>query len=157
MLNPSECKLVEYKAWHGLAILKSSLRGEKESFTSDKEAMERASFFERSGPAYTYMKGDAPVGCAGVVILRKGLGEAWSLVSKDSGVNPLTIHRMVKKTLMDIIEQHGLNRVQANTILSDQVGARWLELLGFKNETPFGMQKFGPNGGTYYLYSMVRK
>jgi hypothetical protein len=149
-----EYKLIAFQPEHALAILGYSLRNENSMGYQDAE--KQARLYAAAGEGFTFTHDGEIVGCGGIMMLRRGLGEAWTLVSSRHDVHPLKIHRTTKRMLEILMAKHSLRRVQASTLKSDPYGAQWLALLGFKCETPDGMAGFGLNGEIYYLYAKVR-
>jgi hypothetical protein len=91
------------------------------------------------------------VGCAGIVPLWPGVGQAWAVLSDAALSHPVILTRAVQRELAHIETKLALRRVQA-TVAEDHVeGRRWLAWLGFEVEGL--MRNYGPGGnGDYWLY-----
>ncbi len=91
------------------------------------------------------------VGCAGIVPLWPGVGQAWAVLSDTALSHPVILTRAAMRELQRIEEQLGLHRVQA-TVAEDHIeGRRWLAWLGFEVEGL--MRNYGPEGeGDFWLY-----
>lgn len=88
---------------------------------------------KETGWAFSVLGGGRAVGCAGVIPLWDGVGEAWSFFS-DEMKHPFFLHRTVKRYLGRIIEEKKLHRVQMNVLSGFEKGFRWAESLGFRSE-----------------------
>jgi hypothetical protein len=155
MPNLEGYKVSSFRAPHAIELLKRPIKFDTGWFTNEEETFRNAQQLELGGPGYTLYFNNGIVGVAGVMILRPGVGEAWALMCEGDYIEPLEFHRAVSKMLNSIISEYGLRRVQATTA-KENGNSRWLEMLGFKNETPEGLRQFGPNGETFFMYSIVR-
>jgi hypothetical protein len=63
----------------------------------------------------------------------------------------LSLTRAIRKALPDLPS----GRIEAATPMEYHAGRRWLELLGFTLETPYGMAHYTPDGRRFGLYSLV--
>lgn len=87
-----------------------------------------------TGPAYTvYVHKDILL-CAGVMILWKGLGEAWVVGSPLMHKYPIFSTKVVAYYLNDIIVKNDLKRVQAVVQKDNDMAHRWIKVLGFNPE-----------------------
>jgi hypothetical protein len=107
------------------------------------------------GPGYTGLYKDSVIGCGGVRLFWKGVGEAW-------GIYPGSFHRNIRevfyytKTMLGvIIEKNDLRRVQATARADLPCTQNWLRHLGFKIEGR--MNNYCPSGHDTFLYSITRK
>lgn len=68
---------------------------------------------------------------------------------------PRAFFKACQRTLQSFVEIHEtpIKRIQAMVAEDYGSSRRWLELLGFKNETPNGMKNYGADGSTYMLYA----
>lgn len=106
-----------------------------------------------AGPAYTAVDGEDVLACAGVVRITYNRYQAWAIVGQNVGKNLLPITREIKS----FFERADIPRVEATVLMSFDNGHRWAEMLGFKNETPNGMERYGDDDQNYCLYSRVKK
>ncbi len=137
-----------------MEIVNGGLCEDDRWITEDRSAEACCRAFELGGPAYTLFDGDGRViACGGVYLVRKGVGEAWTLVSSRATGMALAIHKTTVRILGRIIETYDLERVQAVT--KENHGRKWLKALGFHCETPEGMERYA-GGATYFMYARVR-
>jgi len=121
-----------------------------------------AALFKRSeyvqllmqGQPYTALADGHILGCGGVFMHAPHIGRAWALLSKLSGPRLRYLTRCVRTylTMFDMPP-----RLETLVRHDYDAGRRWVELLGFTLETPQGMVRYGFEGETYDLYSMVRE
>ena len=97
-----------------------------------------------AGPAWTLCLEGRPVACGGVVLLWRGVGEAWSLSAAGLGPFALRLHRTVAARLAEAEAGHGLHRIQASVRSDNNEGRRWLARLNFREEGV--MRGYGPMG-----------
>lgn len=101
--------------------------------------------------AYTALDGDRVIACAGVVKLWPGRAQAWALIAIDIGPDLMrSVHFAVKRFLT---AHRG--RLEMNVAADFENAHRWARALGFKCETPEGMEQYLPEGGSAFLYSRV--
>lgn len=104
-----------------------------------------------TGPAYTGIANGKVIICSGVVKVGLHRYAAWALLSEDSKDYMLQITRAVK----DFLKENDMPRVETHVLRDFDQGHRWAKMLGFENETPNGMRKYGDNGKTYDLYARI--
>ncbi len=110
-----------------------------------------AQMLDRPGMAFTAVDGEHPVGCAGVVELWPGVGQAWAVLSEQALDHPVVLTRAAMRELPRICRDCGLGRVQASVADGHGAGARWLAFLGFEVEGL--LLNYGPGGaGDYWMY-----
>lgn len=97
-----------------------------------------------AGPAWTLCLDGSPVACGGVVLLWRGVGEAWSLSAEGLGPFALRLHRIVAARLAEAEARHALHRIQASVRTDNNQGRRWLARLHFREEGV--MKGYGPMG-----------
>lgn len=103
-----------------------------------------ASNYANYGYAFTVIDGGEIVGCAGVVVMWKGVAEVWALFSKQAKLaNPWFLHRKSKLILDNILRDHEFHRVQAIVNLTDEQALQWIYALGFDLECI--MRKYNSN------------
>lgn len=96
--------------------------------------------YRQLGPAFTGVEAGRAIGCAGVVIDGKN-GRVWAVLSDSIRGKPFALHRAVKSGLELIVEQHGIERLEATCLAQFVTAQRWLERLGFRladNGATFG-------------------
>ena len=103
-------------------------------------------------PSYSYIRDGKVIGCSGVVPLGVYRYQAWALLSYDSGKYMRGITREVKSFL----DMFSGRRVETHVVDKFPQGSKWMEMLGFKKETPSPMRMFGDDGKDYYLYARVK-
>jgi hypothetical protein len=94
------------------------------------------------------------IGCGGVFKTAPHIGRVWSFLSVHSGPHMMFLTR---KTIERLRRDDMPPRLEAIVRSDYGAGRRWVEVMGFKNETPEGMAAYGFNGETYSQYSLVRK
>lgn len=105
--------------------------------------------------AVTFLFDGRVLCCAGFHELWPGVLEVWMIPSIYVKRLPISFPRMIRRYLDNIFEDFGAHRVQT-TSHDDPFHARWMEWLGFKNETPEGMRKFTYDKQTMCIYSRVK-
>lgn len=91
------------------------------------------------------------IGCGGIINVGFGRGIAWSLLSKDSAKYMTRITKAVILQLNNV----DYNRIEITAEDGFEEAHRWAKMLGFKLETPDGMENYC-NGKKHYLYARVR-
>lgn len=105
--------------------------------------------------AFTALDGTDVTGCAGVVELWPGVGQAWAVLSERALAEPVALTRCVQRELARISAARGLRRVQATVADGHGAGARWLAFLGFEVEGL--LVNYGPGGtGDHWMYGRTR-
>lgn len=80
-----------------------------------------------------------------------GACEVWfNLIEKARTFN---IVRIIKRLLPELAKRYGVTRMQAVIQCGVETNRRFMEFMGFENETPNGMKNKLYNGQTAYLYS----
>lgn len=111
-----------------------------------------AAALAKAGPCYTALDDEGkPVAICGVVRQWEGRAIAWGLIGYNAGPHFVRITREVKKFL----DTCGIRRVEASADAGFPQAMRWLEMLGFKCETPEPMRGYGFDGRPCYLYARV--
>ena len=101
-------------------------------------------------PGYTGFVGDEVIGCAGVVILWPGVGEAWSVLTDRVLEHRFWLQRTVKAVIRDIMSGLQLHRLQATVRADSERNVRWIESLGFVREAC--LSAYDSYRFDYYMY-----
>jgi hypothetical protein len=109
--------------------------------------------FWKHGPSYTVFDGDQIVFCAGVSIIRKGLGEAWNISEKYAEKIPLRMARCHVWFLNAIAEEYNLRRIQSWVRTDDPQSARYNRVIGFKCEGV--LERIGINGEDMKVFGRI--
>lgn len=103
------------------------------------------------GMAFSAVSCGCIVGCAGIVPLWPGVGQAWAVLSDTALAHPVTLTRAVEREMRRIESDHGLHRIQATVAETHVSGRRWLAWLGFELEGL--MRNYGHGGaGDFWMY-----
>ncbi len=103
--------------------------------------------------AYTALEDGVPIGCAGIIPLWKGVGEAWACLTPAIMKKPMFLHRTVKKMLKHLQEKGRFHRIQCGVLLDFKVGSNWAMRLGFISEGP--MYMYCPNKLNYRRFALL--
>jgi hypothetical protein len=108
-----------------------------------------------TGPAYIMEYGSEPVCAFGALFEWEwgGACEVWFNVIKN--VKPFVMLRIMKRLLEQLAKQYKITRMQAIIDCMSPVNKKFIEFLGFRNETPFGMKNKLHNGNTAYMFSRI--
>jgi hypothetical protein len=120
--------------------------------SADIAKPENGFLVEQAGQAFTAMDGGQVLACAGVVEVWAGRAVAWAFLSKNAGRHMMAIHRAVAGYLL----ASKVKRIEAWVDEGFEPGMRWLEMLGFRQETPEPMRAFRPDGGSCFLFARVK-
>jgi len=119
-------------------------------FTAYIETLDIGALVQRDA-AFTAIDGAEVLGCAGVVPLWPGVGQAWAIFSDQLLSRPVTLTRSTERALDRIAAERDLHRIQATVRDGHACGARWLSFLGFELEGL--LVNYGPGGaGDYWMY-----
>lgn len=142
-------KILPYLPEHLLAIDEQ----EAESYWGQVQTPEYASELHSAGPAYTAMRDDGTVlCCAGVIVHWECRALAWAVMARRIGADYVTVHRAV----CAFLDSLPYRRIELTVDCGFRAGIRWAEMLGFVNETPNGMQCYGPDGRAHYQYARIK-
>jgi hypothetical protein len=146
-------RIRNFHAGDAIKIINTALRDE-DQWIKGTDWAKTAMTFEIMGPAYTLTDDTGVIlACAGVAIVRDGVGEAWTLFSSLIGKRFISVHRIVRREMERIMDIYGLMRIQAPSRAVSAISPRWLPLLGFKKE---GLMKKYIDGEDYYMFAVVR-
>jgi hypothetical protein len=109
----------------------------------------------KSTVGYTLRDEGRVLGCIGIMPIWPGRGTVWAVLDYDriKPAHMLALTRIGRKYLTELSP---FRRIEATVVADFAAGIKWLELLGFKKETPEPMQAYGPNGEAHYLYALVK-
>jgi len=144
-----ELRVVPYEPEHFLRIQRKCTNLQHAMGFGTLEELAR--IFLR-GPAYTGFANEEIVGCGGIMLLWRGVGEAWAVASPLAGRYPKFFHKTIRQFLAWLIEKHRLERVQAMVDENFEAGLRWAWSLGFRPEGP--MAKYLA-GRTYIRFARI--
>lgn len=147
-----EIKIISYKPEHFLTLRNTcDYFQQLHSLYSFGSPADVARIYMR-GPAYTLLKDDVIIGCAGVMKLWKGVGDAWMLATPLVQTHPKLVSKTVKKKLNEIIQDMRFERVQGIVRKDFEAGHRWIKWLGFHEEGPLD-RYFG--GLDFIRYALI--
>lgn len=148
-------EIIPYEPIHAYTILERNIREQDTWLSAYPDFDKWVEGWKTAGPSFTLIIDGEIVACAGVILLEWKKGEAWTLLSSLFYKYKKTTFKAIKTYLNKIISDKGLRRLQALVsceIVNLNECKRMLEHLGFKNETPDGMQSYGPNGEKMLLF-----
>lgn len=103
------------------------------------------------GPAWTVEAGGWPVAIAGLLLRPEGLATPWTIIDR---AMPRTawprLHKLVMATFARLPESIAVHRLVAFADAEHDAGRRWLELLGFTEDSRW--RPFGLLGPTFVAY-----
>ncbi len=103
--------------------------------------------------AATFMYDGRIVFCAGFHQIWPGVLEVWMIPSVHAAKKlPISFPRIIRRYVENIERDFKAHRIQT-TSYHDPFHARWMEWLGFKNETPNGMINFTHHKKTMCIYA----
>ena len=140
-------EVVKFRAEHLLTLeAQEEQVKELESATID-QALE----MEESG-GYSVIKDGKTIACAVIIPLADNRGSISAFFGKHAGPHMLKIYRIARFML----ETTDHRRIESVVLTDFPAGHRFMNMLGFKLETPEGMKNFGPNGENYSLYARLK-
>lgn len=143
-------QIVAFKPEHLRLLV---LQDAQEYFGAEINRAGYGEYLRDAGQAFTALVGDTVLGCGGCVEIWPDRAQIWALISKDAGRHMIGIHRAVE----GFLKQAKWRRIEAAVDVGFDEGLRWLELLGFCNETPHApLRAYRPNGGDSYLFARVK-
>lgn len=87
-----------------------------------------------AGPSFTAVADGAVLGCAGLVMPWPGIGMTWMVLAEEIGPHGLWLTRTVNTFLQQMVETHGLHRLEAVALSGSMRNQEWLRALGFHVE-----------------------
>lgn len=105
----------------------------------------------RGGPCFTALDDGRVLACAGVIRMWENRGQAWALMSADSGRHFVGIYRGIRRFL----DMDETRRVEATVDSNFDAGHRLMRMLGFEREGR--MRAYLMDGRDCDLYARVRE
>ena len=121
----------------------------------DKEIFLRSggAVLDLSSFAVSVWDGSRCIGAGGILPVHTGTRAiAWSLFGKGSGKHLAALKRAASRHL----RWEPTRRIEFYISEHFRAGHRWAKMLGFKCETPDGMEAHGPSGEKQYLYARIK-
>jgi hypothetical protein len=143
-------ELIPYEPWHFEYLAVNTPQGR--NMGQDFVQIYAMAYYVK-GRAYTIRDKGKIVGCAGVIDLWPGVGEAWSCLTDDARAKPFFLHRKTYRIIRDLIKSGTYHRVQSIVCCTEDKPVKWIERLGFVKESI--MEKFGSDGSDHALYKWV--
>jgi hypothetical protein len=101
----------------------------------------------------TIKLGEKILAVVGIVQIRAGFAEAWTLTSDEIKEAPLGFHKMVLAMIRHAEKRYSIRRLQMTVKADYADGKRWAESLGFVKEGV--MRHFDVDGSNHILYARV--
>ncbi|MEP4379754.1 MAG: hypothetical protein ABJ215_01135 [Alphaproteobacteria bacterium] len=140
-------QIVPFEPPHLRAVAPQCAQAEHAAYVETLEL----SALVQPGAAFTARDDTGVLGCAGVVPLWPGVGQAWAVFSDALLTHPVALTRATERALDHIMAVENMRRVQATVLDGHGAGARWLSFLGFELEGL--LLNYGPGGaGDYWMY-----
>lgn len=114
------------------------------------DPLEYAREYVKRGPCWTLWNGDEPIACAGMIILWPHVAESWALTSESVARFPIAFHKAAKWAIEKAMFDNELFRLQVTIPETHIKSCKWIERLGFKNESTMPM--YGTDGSTYIRF-----
>lgn len=144
-------KLIPFKAEH---IEQMNLRDyEKDSMANYGDAFKNFKQMEKPGLSFTLIHKEKIIGCAGVAMIWKGVGEGWMMVSPLIYKYPITVYKLTKKHLEEIIIKHNMHRIQIICHEFFSAAHRWAKHLGFERESL--LKQYGVDKSNFIRYVRI--
>lgn len=106
--------------------------------------------------SYTALWDGKIVGVFGILIMWKGVGELWLILTKDSnrkGAHGLVALDIIRKKVDEIIKDNNIVRAQATVRVDFPKGIQMLVVLGFEVEGR--LRKYTPDGCDVYRFARI--
>ena len=105
--------------------------------------------------AWTGLKDGFPIAAGGIYQLTPYMGQAWVLATEDFKNGSMRDKMGVIKGIKEALDNHNLQRVQADTEVWFKDARKFLEALGFHAEGV--MEAYTPTGDSSVLYSKIKE
>lgn len=103
--------------------------------------------------AFTVFDKNIAIGIVGVLSIWDGLGDAFTIISKDIKNHGRAAYEAAGLLVPTIFNSMKLRRLQATVLVGFDVGVKFIENIGFQREGI--MKKWTPDGDDVYIYAMV--
>jgi len=90
----------------------------------------------------------------GIYPIWDGVGDAWFVGSNSIYDYPITVTKLVKKILNELMDLNGFHRVQAYVRHDWEDAQRWIKVLGMQNEGT--VRKYSTDGRNHILFAKVK-
>jgi len=140
-----------FEPWHYVMLAETIEAARGRMLDGDKARMARS--FDTEGLARSGFCDNALIVTAGVFTPWTGYGITWALVVPNAQRHARFIHTVVKQGLSEFIFRLKLRRLEANVDESQAQAIKWVEKLGFEEEST--MPKFGPQGQTFRKFVIL--
>lgn len=124
----------------------------KEIGVKNQEGYEKWLKMNELGPGYTILVDGEAVACAGIRVFWQGVGEAWSILSKDKSSQHLKlILEEFGKRLEFVISEMKFRWIEVSLNKNNEKGIRFAQHFGFERKC----EKTGylPDGSDAFLYA----
>ncbi len=109
----------------------------------------------QTGPAWIMEVEGKPVCAFGAAFLWTGVCEVWyHLIEKVATISQI---RTIRRYLDEESKKQNVKRMHAMIRCDFEIGNKFVTALGFKCETPDGMENFNQDGSSAYMYSRLVK
>ena len=109
-----------------------------------------------ASPAFTlFSVTEGVIGAAGVIIFRKGVGEAWLRGSTRFTGHERAVARYVRVFLNEIIRDHNLHRVQMICKRTNRGAMKFAKWLGFQSEGR--LRQAGEDRSDFIMMSRIQE
>ena len=138
-------RILPFRATHlDSLLLQEAQRGMTSYLSADYGQV-----LEQAGQAFTAVKDDRVLGCAGIEVVWANRGVAWSLLGPISPFELLGVHRYVAAFL----DGQRLRRIEMTVDAGHLAGQRWASMLGFQFEG--FLRAYTPDGRDCHLYARI--
>lgn len=107
------------------------------------------------GEGISLFYNDNFVGSGGIHPVSKKVGMVWLFTTPYFIKYRKTAIRLIKENISKWFEIKGYHRIQATVLKGNEIAEKFIEYLGFRCETPDGMEKFTDDGANHKLYARV--
>ncbi len=104
---------------------------------------------EAGGPAWSLVDDSKVISCGGLILLHKGVAEAWFIGGDAIDKYPILIYKLVKRAIRSSAAAFGIIRIQAHINEEHEIGLMWATRLGFEIEAK--LKKYGIMGQDVFL------
>lgn len=145
-------KIIPFEVEHAVEIVRRGIT-ERTLTCSEELARRNGALYRERGPAFSGLDGEGRVvGAGGIVMLWKGVGEAWVLFSREMRRYPHDAYDTMGTFIHRISGEAKLRRVQAQCRVDLPEARRYLENLGFACEAT--LRKYAEDGSDMTIYAI---